>query len=106
MIGLFGYPQNGLGMPLLVAVFTLGRGLELRRCVPYLVAVVAVYTVLYVLSRDPVPVSDPFLTFAFLGPGSGSGPTCGSGRAEAAGRRWPRSGCGSRASCTTWSRTA
>ena len=84
VIGLLGYPQNGIGMPLLVAVFTLGRGLELRRCVPYLVAVVAVYAVLYVLSRDPVPASDPFLTFAFLTAGFWLGGNLRIRKAEAA----------------------
>jgi signal transduction histidine kinase len=84
VIGLLGYPQNGLGMPFLVAIFTLGRALELRRCVPYLVAVVAVYAALYLLSRDPVPPSDPFLTFAFLGAGFWLGTSLRVRRTEAA----------------------
>ncbi len=84
VIGLLGYPQNGLGMPLLVALFTLGRSLELRRCVPYLAAVVAMYVVLYLVSRDPVPISDPFLSFAFLGAGFWLGTNLRIRRAEAA----------------------
>ncbi|HEY3263476.1 MAG TPA: sensor histidine kinase [Pseudonocardiaceae bacterium] len=58
VLSVVGYRQSPMGLPVVVALFTLGRLRELRRSVSVLVLVVAVLALSYVESREPISVAD------------------------------------------------
>ena len=64
---LLGYPQTVLGLPLLVAVFTVGSAHGLRASAGVLAAVVAVVVVAFAVDPGPVAVVDLVATVVTVG---------------------------------------
>lgn len=67
VIAVAGYRQSVVGLPLVVSLFTLGLWRDLRSSAPVLAAVPVMLAVSYLVSPEPVPVSDLVSTMLLVG---------------------------------------